>query len=135
MDLVLFLYSVGLWVVFVILAIINGTIRNSVYTPKLGEHKGHVISSVVAVCYILVVNYFFVDSLKVSVTLTDLLLVGIFWVTLTVLFEFGFGHYVVGHSWVHLLSEYNLIKGRLWSLVLLSTFGAPVLWGLVLALS
>jgi len=64
MDLVLFLYSVGLWVVFVILAIINGTIRNSVYTPKLGEHKGHVISSVIAVCYILVVNYFLLTELK-----------------------------------------------------------------------
>jgi len=135
MNLVLILYSVGLWLVFVILAIINGTIRNSMYRPKLGKHKGHVISSIVAVCYILVVTYFFVDSIKVSVTLTDLLLVGMFWVTLTVLFEFGFGHYVVGHSWAHLLSDYNLIKGRLWSLVLLSTFGAPVFWGLVLGLS
>jgi hypothetical protein len=135
MDFTLFLYSVGLWVVFVFLAILNGMIRNSVYGPKLGEPKAHVISSFVAVCYILVVNYFFINAVKISANLTDLLLIGLFWVTITVLFEFAFGHYVVGHSWEHLLSDYNIIKGRLWSLVLLATFGAPVFWGLVLGLS
>ena len=135
MDLTLFLYSVGLWVVFVVLAILNGAIRNSVYGPKLGEHKGHVISSVVAVCYILAVTYFFVNAVKISATLTDLLLIGLFWVTITVLFEFVFGHYVVGHSWKHLISDYNILKGRVWSLVLLATFVAPVFWGLVLGFS
>lgn len=135
MDFTLFLYSVGLWVVFVFLAILNGMIRNSVYGPKLGEPKGHVISSAVAVCYILVVNFFFINAVKISATLTDLLLIGLFWLTITVLFEFGFGHYVVGHSWEHLLSDYNIMKGRLWSLVLLVTFGAPLFWGIVLGLS
>ncbi len=134
MDSILFLYSVGLWFVFVVLAIINGAIRNSVYQPKVGEHKGHVISSVIAVCYILVVTYFFVNFIKFSTTLIDLFLVGLFWVTITVFFEFGFGHYVVGHSWSRLLSDYNLMKGRLWILVLLTTFGSPMLWGLVFGL-
>ena len=135
MDFTLFLYSVGLWVVFVFLAILNGLIRNSVYGPKIGEHKGHVVSSVVAVCYILVVTYFFVNAVKLFVTLTDLLLIGLLWVTITVLFEFGFGHYVLGHSWGHLLSDYNIMKGRFWSLVLLATFGTPVFWGLMMGLS
>jgi len=135
MDSTLFLYSIGLWVVFVVLAIINGTIRNSVYGPKVGEHKGHVISSVVAVCYTLGVTYFFVNAIKQSATLVDLFLIGVFWVTITMVFEFGFGHYVIGHSWERLLGDYNLLKGRLWSLVLLTTFVAPIFWGLGLGLS
>ena len=135
MDFMLFLYSIGLWLVFVVLAIVNGVIRNSVYAPKVGEHKGHVISSVVAVCYILAVTYFFVGTIKLSTTLFDLFLIGLFWVTITVLFEFGFGHYVIGHSWEHLIADYNILNGRLWSLVLLTTFSSPLFWGLVFGLS
>lgn len=37
---------------------------------------------------------------------------------LTVAFEFGFGHYVAGHSWDKLLADYNLLRGRVWSLFL-----------------
>lgn len=134
MDLMLFLYSIGLWLIFVVLAIINGVARNSIYAPKIGEHKGHIISSVIAICYILAVTYIFVNVLKPAVTLIDLLLIGAFWVTITVLFEFGFGHYVIGHSWDHLIADYAILKGRIWSLVLLTTFLAPVFWGILLGL-
>ena len=57
-------------------------------------------------------TYFFVDAMKLSATLLDLFLIGLFWVTITVVFEFGFGHYVVKHSWEHLIADYNLLKGR-----------------------
>ncbi len=45
----------------------------------------------------------------------------------TVLFEFSFGHYVDGKSWGELAADYNLAKGRLWPLVLLTIFSAPLL--------
>jgi hypothetical protein len=38
---------------------------------------------------------------------------------MTVAFEFGFGHYVAGHSWSLLLADYNLLAGRVWSLFLI----------------
>jgi hypothetical protein len=37
---------------------------------------------------------------------------------MTIAFEFGFGHYVAGHSWSRLLADYNLANGRVWSLFL-----------------
>ena len=135
MEVILFLYSMGLWLIFVVLAIANGSFRNFVYNKKIGEHKGHVISSVIAISYTLAVTYFFVGIIKSTVTLTDLLLVGSLWLTITVVFEFGFGHYIMKHSWSHLISDYNLSKGRIWSLVLLTTFIAPVFWGLIFGLS
>lgn len=135
MDSMLFLYSIGLWLIFLVLAIVNGTIRNSIYAPKVGQQKGHVISSVIAICYTLTVTYFLVNFIKPAATLMDLLLIGAFWLTITVFFEFGFGHYVIGHSWKHLINDYNILKGRIWSLVLLTTFVAPILWGYVLGLS
>jgi hypothetical protein len=40
-------------------------------------------------------------------------------------FEFPFGRFVEGASWQRLFAEYDLLLGRLWVLVLLSTMLAP----------
>jgi hypothetical protein len=53
------------------------------------------------------------------------LTIGTIWLILTILFEFVFGHYVMGHTWSHLLHDYNIFAGRLWSLVLLWNFIGP----------
>ena len=54
---------------------------------------------------------------------------GVAWTVLTVAFEFLFGHFVMGHPWSRLLHDYNLLAGRFWLLVLLTTLLAPVLLG------
>jgi hypothetical protein len=56
--------------------------------------------------------------------------VGLFWLVLTVTFEFLFGRYVAGASWEALLADYDVLRGRLWPLVLLTTLLAPSLWGI-----
>jgi hypothetical protein len=47
------------------------------------------------------------------------------WAVLTILFEFGFGHYVVGDSWSTLLRAYNPGAGRVWAAVPLWTLLGP----------
>ena len=126
------LYSVGIWLLLLVLAIVNAGIREAFYKPKLGDNLGHAISSIIAIGYTLIITYFFVNYIKVSVTKIDLLLIGALWLTLTVAFEFGFGHYVIGHPWKYLLADYNILKGRLWSLVLLVTFVSPLFWGYII---
>lgn len=46
-------------------------------------------------------------------------LIGGTWLALTVLFEFGFGHYVDGKSWSKLLENYDLTDGHIWILTLI----------------
>jgi len=128
----IFLYAFGIWFIFVVAGILNGVFRESFITPRVGEHAGHVISTIILICVILIVTYLFINNLKVNYTMTDLLLIGAFWLILTILFEFGFGHYVIGHSWSRLFADYNILKGRVWSLVLLTTFIAPFLFGSIL---
>ncbi len=128
----IFLYASGIWFIFTVMAILNGIFRESFISPKLGEHAGHVISTIMLICVILAVTYLFVSNLKIDYTRTDLILIGAFWLVLTILFEFGFGHYVMGHSWSKLLADYNIIQGRVWSLVLLTTLVAPLLSGFIL---
>jgi len=45
--------------------------------------------------------------------------VGIAWFSLTIAFEFGFGHYIARHSWQQLLADYNILNGRVWSIFLI----------------
>jgi len=126
------LYALGVWFILVIVAILNGTCRNTFISPKVGEYAGHVISTIIFICVILLATYLFLSMIRIDYTVIDLLLVGTLWLVLTVLFEFVFGHYFVGHSWDKLLADCNILQGRVWVLVLLTEFMAPLLFGLML---
>jgi len=132
MNATIFLYAFGIWVIFGILAIINGVIRNRFYAPIIGEYTAHVISTIIATCFVVVGSYLFLRFIRIEYGNVELLLVGVFWVILTVLFEFVFGHYVVGNSWEKLLADYNILKGRVWSLFLLTELVSPLLIGMLL---
>lgn len=125
----LYLYAVGVWLVLTVLAILNGILRNAAYARAVGEHAAHVISSVILIGVFLLITYVFLASVKVDYGNLDLLLVGAIWLALTVAFEFLFGHYVAGHPWPRLLADYNILKGRVWALVLLAVFLGPLIMG------
>lgn len=60
--------------------------------------------------------------------------IGAAWTAATVTSEFLFGHYVAGHSWRRLSHDYNILKGRVWVLVVLSILAAaPVIGALMRA--
>ena len=132
MEAKIFLYALGIWFIFVIAGILNGIFRETYIAPRVGEHAGHVISTIILVCVILIVTYLFISNMKIDYAKTDLLIIGALWLLLTILFEFVFGHFVMGNSWNTLLADYNILKGRVWSLVLLTTFIAPLLFGYIL---
>jgi len=125
----LYAYAVVVWVPLSVLAILNGIVRNSTYGPLLGEQAGHLLSSLVLIAIVLAVAYVFLWLARVPYGAGDLLVVGGIWLLLTVAFEFLFGHYVAGHPWSRLLADYNLLRGRVWALVLLAIFVAPLIAG------
>lgn len=126
----LLLYTFGIWFLLAILAILNGLFRNSLIEPKVGEYAAHIISTFLLVSIILVVVYLFISRIKFVYTKTDLLLIGVIWLILSILFEFVFGHYVLDISWDILFSGYNILKGRISILVPLVVFLSPLLFGL-----
>jgi len=112
------------WLGLVLIMILNGTIRNLVYGPLVSELTAHQISSVTGV--LLTGLFTWLLSLKWRIQSERLALaIGSIWLVLTIVFEFIFGHYVMGHPWSRLLYDYNLIEGRVWSLVLIFTMIAP----------
>lgn len=127
----LYLYAIGVWVLLVFAAIINAGIREGLISPTLGDYAGHVASSIILSIVIFIVAYLFLRYVSLDYMSQDLWLIGILWLVLTISFEFLFGHFVMGNSWGTLLADYNIFKGRIWVLVLISTFFSPRLAGKV----
>jgi len=120
------LRSVVVWCIFVVLAILNGALRNTVLTPRLGEFRGHITSTVILCAAILIVTRLTIGWIR-PVNSSDALLIGGGWVLMTVAFEFLAGHYVFRTAWTTLLADYDLFAGRVWVLVLVTTALAPLL--------
>ena len=119
----IFIYMLA-WLGMVVLAILNGIIREKFYGQSMPELSAHQLSTLIAVIlfgiYIFVLTGAFqIQSAKHAVT------IGGIWLMMTVLFEFVFGHFVAGHSWTRLFMDYNILKGRVWILVLIWTCIAP----------
>lgn len=119
------LVLIGTWFFFMVLAIINAIIRNSVYKPAIGDLRAHQVSTIIFILLILIVTFFILLLTQLQLTDTQALLMGTIWVLATISFEFFAGHFVFGNSWEKLFHDYNVFQGRIWILVPLTTFFAP----------
>ena len=119
------LRSLVVWCAFVVLAVINGGFRDAVLTPRLGEHESHVIGTITLCTAILIVTWLTINWIRPAKS-TDALLIGGVWVLMTVAFEFLVGHYIFRTSWARLLSDYDVLGGRVWLLVLATVAFAPL---------
>jgi hypothetical protein len=115
------------WLVIAAIAVVFGIAREFLLTPAVGAYPAHVAgtAALVVVIAALAAVYFGV----VDHSPAEALLVAVGWPIATILFEFGFGHYVVGHPWSRLLADYDLLAGRVWVVVLLALFLAPLAFG------
>ncbi|MBN1454784.1 MAG: hypothetical protein JW945_00820 [Methanomicrobia archaeon] len=126
----IYLQALGVWVLLLILAIVNATLRNTLYGPILkNELLAHQISTGTAIVLFLTTMYVFFSRTRAPYTGTDLIIIGILWLALTIAFEFCFGHYILGNPWSRLLHDYNLFAGRLWILVLVTILVGPYVIG------
>ena len=118
----------GLWLLILLTAIINGALGDLFTVRWLGLYGTHVYKTVVVVIVVFVLAGLYARRTRTSRWLQDVTECGLIWVLLTVCFELIFNNYVLKDSWRDLLSNYyDLGKGRLWSLVLLSELLAPFL--------
>ena len=116
---------IGTWFVFMILAIINAIIRNAVYKPIIGDLRAHQLSTIIFIILVISITYLILRFSHLYLSDKEALIMGSIWLIFTICFEFLAGHYVFGNSWDKLFADYNIIKGRIWSLVLITTLFAP----------
>ena len=115
-----------IWLLFIPLAIANGALRDLALLPALGDTPAHAISSLTLSILILGLTVLLVKRLGVD-TRAGYLVVGGFWLVLTLMFEVSFFVLLMGHPMDELLVGYDIFRGRLWLMVLVTTFFAPLL--------
>jgi hypothetical protein len=122
--------SLLMWLILAVAMFANGTFRVLVLQPRLGEGLARQLATVSGIGIVVALTLPFVRRLA-DTSSPDLLKVGLLWLGLTLLFEFGMG-LVSGASWEAMLADYDVRRGRLWPLVLLAVLVAPWLWGALL---
>ena len=115
------------WLGLVVLAILNGLAREKTYGRVMDELSAHQLSTLTGLFLFGAYTWILTDIYRIQ-SAVQALIIGGMWVIMTILFEFVFGHYVIGHSWQRLLHDYNLLQGRVWLLVLVWTALAPYLF-------
>lgn len=115
------------WMPMVLIAIVNGLLRERFLTTRLKELYAHQVSTLILILLFGIYIWIVVLLLRPASSL-QAVGIGLVWLGLTVVFEFLFGHYVAGHSWSKLLEDYNIIAGRLWILILIWVTAAPYLF-------
>lgn len=114
------------WMAIATLAIGNGVFRESVLVPNIGQGAALPISGISLSFIVFVVTYLVFPFFGKRNLLTYFL-IGAQWVFMTLLFEFLFGHYVSGKSWSSIFQVFNILKGDLFVLVLLTSLISPVI--------
>lgn len=111
------------WFPMLLLAIANGALREIVFKKYVSELAAHQLSTF-SLLLLFAIYIGLIIKWMPPASANQAILVGLFWLALTLLFEFGFGRYR-GSSWEKLFEDYNLLKGRLWILIPLWVAVAP----------
>ena len=120
----IFLKAAALWFAVLALAMANGIAREKVLVPAIGPFAALVASGIIlSACVFLVALaaapwYGRLSSMR-------WLGVGVFWLAMTLAFEFGFGRLVQHKGWTELFEAYTFKGGNIWPLVLLVVLLAP----------
>jgi hypothetical protein len=116
--------AVLFWFLLMVLAILNGTVRIRCIVPLTGLTAGLAISTVLLCALVLLATWFGIRWLGPA-SAPQAWGTGLLWLVMTLVFEFGAGHYLFRKPWNELLVDYDLSRGRIWVLVPFVTVMAP----------
>ncbi len=114
------------WFPMVLLAILNGGLRDFTYGQTLSHDLAHQISTITLIL-IFTLYVWFLGRIWPLPSLHQAAIVGALWLVLTVIFEFGMGLFVTGLTWMEMFRAYDLLSGNLWILVPLAVALLPSL--------
>jgi hypothetical protein len=98
------------------LAVVNGALRDLLYSPLTGELAARQLSTV-SLLILLAAYLWWLDQRWPIPAARVAAVVGVGWTATTLAFEFGLGHFVEHKSWTVLLSDYDITSGRIWLLI------------------
>ena len=100
------------WCLLMLMESVNGVLRGMLLVPHVGDFRARQVGVFTGSLLILVITYLFVDWIQTR-SARSLVLVGLFWLVLTLFFEIGFGRFVAGRSWPDMVSDFDIARGGL----------------------
>jgi hypothetical protein len=126
----LLLQALGVWVLLLGFAVINGLFRQTVLEPAIGAEPAHFLSTTTLAGAVVLAALFFVGLSPGLYSTAELLIMGVSWAILTAVLELGLG-LVRGVPTEDLFRDYDATRGRLFGLVLLAELVSPLIAGLL----
>ncbi len=120
--------AVRVWLMEILLSCFNFfVLMNLIYEPTWGALIAHQIGMSTRIVYICIFAFFLLRYVKEYET-QDLIHVGILWLGLTLLFEWG-GSLAIGTPVAEILVGWNICAGYMWPYVLLTYFFSNLILG------
>lgn len=119
-----FVKATALWFAVLALAMANGIAREKLLVPAIGPVAALVASGIILSACVFLVALAAVPWYG-RLSAAQWLAVGVVWLALTLVFEFGFGRLVQHKGWTELFEAYTFKGGNIWPLVLLVVLLAP----------
>ncbi len=120
----LVLKAAFVWLIIAVLAVFNAVFREKLLAPLIGPHAALPVSGLMLSALILLAAFLSVPFFEAAKA-GSYLFVGFLWLVFTLLFEFLFGRFAAGKTWHEIIQVFNVKKGDLFMLVLLSAFISP----------
>jgi hypothetical protein len=118
------LLHLAAWVGMLVLAVLNGALREALLTPALGDTFGRQLSTVLLLA--LFAGWFWLLHRRWPLaTPCQAWLVGVVWLLMTLALETFMGRVLAGRPWSQVLEDYDVMAGRVWVLVPLWTLVGP----------
>jgi ABC-type antimicrobial peptide transport system permease subunit len=123
--------AVRVWLMEILVSGFNFfVLMNLVYEPRWGVLVAHQIGMSSRIVYISIFAYLLLRYVKKYQT-KDLAHVGLLWLGLTLVFEWG-GSFAIGRPVDEILIGWNIFAGYLWPYVLLTYLLSPLIVGTIL---
>jgi membrane protein DedA with SNARE-associated domain len=116
--------SLIVWLAMLIMASVNGGVREALLVPSMGPGAARVVSTLLLCAIVFLLTYLTIRWIDPRSS-RDAWIVGAIWVAFTLGFEFLAGHFLFGHPWSELLEEYDVFRGRIWILAVVTILVAP----------
>jgi len=91
----------------------------------MSELRAHQLSTLTAALLFFGLGYLMLKNQILTASPASLLASGALLLFLTLIFEFGFFHYIGKYPWEKLLADYNILAGRVWALLLIWIAATP----------
>jgi len=115
------------WIPMLLIAIVNGALRQLVFAKEMPELRAHQLSTAIG-SVLIGLFIWIVIRIWPPHSARQALSIGFMWLAFTVVFEFFFGRFVMHYPWSQLLNDFNLLEGRLWAVFLIWLTIAPCLF-------